>query len=520
MEGLACCDTPQVAPFDGTLAHSKMGSATASAFRRSEGNDMGTISVTGRSLKGAIAAALALALALMMAAWPAYAFAAESSSSASASASSSSASQAYESRDAIPLLDEGMPLMGNDYVWAGANLVLGDHSFDNDLIAAGQSVSLANCTVGGSIRAAAREVAVSDSMAYQNITLAGQDVAVKGSMANAVALVGQSVSFSGSCNELSAYAEKVFIDGTVDGDVVVGANEVEIGTNARIKGTLHVSAPSEPVMQRGAEVGNVEYTKAERASSGDVESAFSGMAAMFSVMAIVIGIVGTVACALLAEWLFRRQTAGAAEMIRNRTGAFIGTGVIAALVAPLVVILLMALGVTLPAAFGIMFALFAMTAVAGGFMGASVFKLAFPKLGRFVRALIGGAIVGVASALPFVGAVVSAAAFMYLLGYVLQSIFLGMRDPAPKAPAPAAAAAPQGYQYNGPMPGAQAPMPGYPQAAPTQATSVAAQPASVQAAPMATPAATPAVATTAEIPPMQGAPSATPGEQAIPPTQE
>ena len=47
------------------------------------------------------------------------------------------------------------------------------------------------------------------------------------------------------------------------------------------------------------------------------------------------------------------------------------------------------------------------------------------------RALAGGAIVGVASAIPLLGSLVRAVAVVYMVGYVLQSIYLGMREPAP-----------------------------------------------------------------------------------------
>ena len=189
----------------------------------------------------------------------------------------------------------------------------------------------------------------------------------------------------------------------------------------------------------GAKVGKVEFTQSEdrsaTAGGASTVAAFgNGMIELWETLAVflaIMSILGTLVVAVLAEWLFRRQTAGAAEMIRTRTGATIGSGIIGALVAPLAVILLIVFGITLPVAGGVAFTLFAMTSVATGFVGASLFKLAFKKLGRFQCALAGGAIMGVASAIPFLGSIVGALSFMYLLGYVLQSIYLGMREPAP-----------------------------------------------------------------------------------------
>ena len=351
----------------------------------------------------------------------------------------------------------GLPLMGDDYVWFGRNLELGQCTIVNDLIAAGQTVKLTDCVAGGSIRAAAQDIVISGSKTGENITVAAQDVTIQGCEAKAVAVAGSVVSVSGSCKELTVYAEKVFIDATVEGDVAVGANTVEIGSNARIKGTLHVSASSDPVMQRGAEVGDVEFEQSEGASTADVESSFAALGGMLAIMAAILGIISTLLIAVLAEWLFKRHTAAAAEMIRSRTGATIGTGIIGAIVAPIAIIILICLVITLPVAGALVFALLAMTVVAGGFAGASLFKLAFPRLGRFKCALAGGAIVGVASAIPFLGSLVGVAAFMYMLGYVLQSIFLGTRNPSPAAPvapggmAPAAPIAPSGMAPAAPI---------------------------------------------------------------------
>ena len=149
------------------------------------------------------------------------------------------------------------------------------------------------------------------------------------------------------------------------------------------------------------------------------------------VIIAILGFIGTIVTAVLAEWLFRRHTSGAAKMIRERTGATIGSGVIGAIVAPLLVFLLVCLGITLPVAGGVAFAAFSISAVATGFMGASLFKLAFKNMGRFKCALAGGAIMGALGAIPYLGGIVSTLAFMYLLGYILQNIYLSMQDPSP-----------------------------------------------------------------------------------------
>ena len=371
-------------------------------------------------LKTTAVAALTVML-ILMTAFPGLAFAKSSSSTAEA-----------ESATSTPL--GGLPMMGDDYVWFGKDLKLSGHTVKNDLIAAGQNLSISECMANGSFRAAGQDISIKECYVSENITVAGQYVVIKDCNAKAVAAAAATASFTGSCEELTMYAEKVIIDGEVKGDVVVGASNVEIGENAYIKGTLHISSDNEPVVQNGAEIGSIDLNKIDKASTTEVKGAFAGLAGTLGIMFAIMGAIGVFLVSILSEWLFRRQTAGAAKMIRERTGATIGTGVIAALVAPIAIIILLCLGITWPVAGALTLALLALSVVAEGFAGASLFKLVFPKLGRFKCALAGGAIMGVASIVPILGVIVGIASFMYLLGYVLQSIFLGMRDPEPTAP--------------------------------------------------------------------------------------
>ena len=328
--------------------------------------------------------------------------------------------------------------LGNDYVWVGESARVSDASVDNDILAAGRSVDVSDVTVGGSVRVAAQDVSLRDVKAAENVTIAGQTLSVEGGEANAVCMASQTATFSGDCSDLRVYANTVTVDGVVHGDVDVAGRTVEIGPNAVIDGTLHVTSSVEPHVASTAKVGELDVTIEQNTgvSSAELSGALASFSGMVFVFGIISSILGAFIIALLAEWLFKRHTTAAAEMIRTRTGATIGSGIIGALVAPIVIIVLCALVVTLPVAGALALALIAMTIVAEGFMGASVFKLAFPKLGRFACAMIGGAIMGVAGAIPFLGSLVGAAAFMYFLGYVIQTVFLSLITPTASQPAP------------------------------------------------------------------------------------
>lgn len=334
-----------------------------------------------------------------------------------------------------------LPMMGNDYVWFGKDLALQGETVKNDFIAAGETIDFGKGTVAGDIRAAARTITIAETSVTENMSLAAETVTMSDVKAQAIVATGATVTFSGSCTALTAYGNEVVINGTVDGDVVVGANHVELGPNAKIAGTLHVEASESPTVESGASVGDIDFTQSEKTpSEEEVGSAVAVFSSVFAVIFAIVGILATLLIAICSEWLFSRHTEAAARMIKERTGATIGTGIVGMVVAPIAIIVLCMLIITLPIAGALVLALLAMALVASGFAGASIFKLAFPNMGRYKCALAGGAIMAVAGAIPFLGGIVRAAAFAYLLAYVLQSIHLGMygKRTAAQAQAPVA----------------------------------------------------------------------------------
>ena len=336
--------------------------------------------------------------------------------------------------------ERGMALKpGRDYVWAGETQSISGTTIDNDLLLAGNLMSVEGVKVGGSIRAAGDSITIANAAVTENITIAGNMLSLAGGKANDVCMAGNSVTYTGTSSALHIYGNKVLIDGTVNGDVRAGGNVVEIGPNAKITGTLYVTAPSSPDIPDSAKVGDVLYTQGDVGNLGvlanidfdDIGNIVNGVAkALFFIM-ILVSVIGTLLVSIFSELFFRRQTAGAARMFRERTGKTIATGIIGAIVAPIVLIILCVLIVTLPIAGALALALIALGLVAEGFMAASLFKIFFPRMGRIAVATIGGLVVGILGAIPILGIIVGIIAVVYTLGYVLQRIFLSMRSPEP-----------------------------------------------------------------------------------------
>ena len=331
-------------------------------------------------------------------------------------------------------------MLGDDIVWFGQSKLFTKTAAPNDILAAGQSIAVSSCTVSGSIRAAAEDIAIRGADVAHSITLAAKDATVSDTTAQAVAIAAGDASFSGECNALYICAEHAVIDGTVHGDVVVNADSVRLGPNARIEGAVRGSAGDQPEIASSAQHGALELSI--HTQDDKPKPAFN---AVSTLLAAIYSALACLVTAAAAEWLARKHTANAAQLAKTRTGYLVASGIIGAIAAPVAVIILCCLVITLPLAGAATFALIALTIVSGGFTAAALGKLVFKNLGRFPAAIAMGAILGAACALPYVGKPIAAACFMFALGYSVQNAFLGLTNrnegaPTPQTSNPASAA--------------------------------------------------------------------------------
>lgn len=339
------------------------------------------------------------------------------------------------------IADDTSGLLGDDIVWFGQSRLFTKTTAPNDILAAGQSIAVSSCSVSGSIRAAAEDIAIRGADVAHSITLAAKNATVSDTTAQAVAIAAGDASFSGECDALYICAEHAVIDGTVHGDVVVNADSVRLGPNARIEGAVRGSAGDQPEIASSAQHGALELSI--HTQDDKPEPAFN---AVSTLLAAVYSALACLVTAAAAEWLARKHTANAAQLAKTRTGYLVASGIIGAIAAPVAVIILCCLVITLPLAGAATFSLIALTIVSGGFTAAALGKLAFKNLGRFPAAIAMGAILGAACALPYVGKPIAAACFMFALGYSIQNAFLGLTNrnegaPTPQTDNPASAAA-------------------------------------------------------------------------------
>ena len=323
---------------------------------------------TGANAPGALAgAAVAIAAAGTFAIAPAMpAFAADESHHASDD----------HAWSADEIVDDASGMLGDDIVWFGQSKLFTKTAAPNDILAAGQSIAVSSCTVSGSIRAAAEDIAIRGADVAHSITLAAKDATVSDTTAQAVAIAAGDASFSGECNALYICAEHAVIDGTVHGDVVVNADSVRLGPNARIEGAVRGSAGDQPEIASSAQHGALELSI--HTQDDKPKPAFN---AVSTLLAAIYSALACLVTAAAAEWLARKHTANAAQLAKTRTGYLVASGIIGAIAAPVAVIILCCLVITLPLAGAATFALIALTIVSGGFTAAALGKLVFKNLG-------------------------------------------------------------------------------------------------------------------------------------------
>lgn len=258
-------------------------------------------------------------------------------------------------------------MFGSDYFGAGGVLNLTDPvagdafvagaqvntatEVKGDLMAAGAEVSIGG-GIGDDLYATGGQVQV-DAIISGNARVAGGEVALGPATVvdGSVSLSGGRVRFEGSTRGyLQASGGSVYIDGTVDGDAEVHAEEVEIGPETRIAGKLVVHGPRAPSIPAGAQIaGGVDFRGGEsghfnhRDVARDVHTVAHGVGSL-------LWIVGVFVAGTLFTLAFPAYSARAADWIGREPLRSLGLGFVLLICLPVLGVLLVITIVGIPLA--------------------------------------------------------------------------------------------------------------------------------------------------------------------------
>ena len=311
---------------------------------------------------------------------------------------------------------------------AGQSVSVINNEAKGSVMAAGQTVDISGSKIGESLYMAGNSVSMKDTKVSGNIYAAGNSVTITGdSEGNGVYFAGNMLSFEGVANGVFAGGSHVVLNGTINGDAVIEEDSVEVMDGTIITGDLTISSPSEPSVSDGAQVGNYTFnkvTKTEHEAGKAMKKASIGAKFVKKLSSCIYWIAAMAAFGMLLCWLFNDHLAKAAIYMKTRTGAMIGSGVIGWMCIPVAAILLCCTFVLAPVGLmlGMAYALFLCAGLA--FTGASLVRLFLPRMNIFLSALIGIAVLEVVRLIPVIGFTVGVAADMYLLAYVIQTLWL------------------------------------------------------------------------------------------------
>lgn len=318
---------------------------------------------------------------------------------------------------------------------AGQEINIKNAEAEGLILAAGMNINIADTNAEESVCAAGMNINLSNTKIHGNVYAAGNSISFgEGSKANAVYFTGNALDYSGESRCLNAAGDTVSIYGTVDGDANIEANMVTIGADTVITGELKIKSQNEPVIEDGAQIAEYSFEQVEVDEGDDKEEASAIKNAAIAGIGASIGaaigkglywILAMAAFGMILVWFFNNSLENAKEMVKTKTAPMIVSGLVTWLCVPLAAILMCVTAALAPAA-GIMAIGYIMLLCAGvAFAGASLSRLVFPKMNVFLSALIGIAVLEVVLMIPVLGTLVGIAADMYLLGYVVQSIWNG-----------------------------------------------------------------------------------------------
>lgn len=317
----------------------------------------------------------------------------------------------------------------------------------SDLIVAGNSASILGSTAQGNIIIAGNQASISDSNAATSVFMAGNVMSLKsvsagGSIyvagnnlvadnveAKALYIAASSVTVSGTFDTVILSGDTVNLSGTVNGDAIIEANEVKIADGTVISGKLTIKSTNEPVM------GNVAYGdysyEVILENINEAKEAAVKVSILSSIISKILSriywIFAMAIVAVILCLLFGKQLDEAKDMIVKRTGATILSGVVMWLATPVALILLAITVIGLPTAlFALSIYIFSI-AIGATFAGASLGRLVFPKLPKILASLIGVFILIILDIVPIIGVLVSIAADMYFMGYIVQKIYFNIK---------------------------------------------------------------------------------------------
>lgn len=306
---------------------------------------------------------------------------------------------------------------------AGRNVTFTNAEAEDSICLAGMNVKAEDCSVGGSVYMAGYNIDLSGVDIDGNIITAGNEITIdENTSSKGVIACGSVINFDGETDAMHVSGGKIIINGVINGDADIAAETVVFGENAEVKGTLNVSSKNEPSISSD-KVGELKYEKVESSDVQEVQEKSAGSKILDEVKSAIYWVIAMCIVALIMCLLIPSRLDEAAIMVKVRTGAMLGSGAVTLFAFPIAAILVCITFIGLPLGF-ISIAVYALALALGvTFAGASLGRLVFPQLNPVLASICSVAILEVIRKIPYLGMLVSLAAAIYTLGFLIQILW-------------------------------------------------------------------------------------------------
>lgn len=314
---------------------------------------------------------------------------------------------------------------------AGYDVSLSNVTTSDITAIAGYNTKIENSKINSSLFSASYNGDIKNTTITGNCFTAGYNLTFdESSQCNALYSAGTYISFNGKANYVGLGAETVVINGQVDGDLDIDADNVTIGDDAIITGKLNIQSKKEPTVSKKAKYGDYNFVKIDKDKKigKNVKNVVKNtLADLFiaGLVSCVYWIVAMFVVGLFMVLFFNKKLKIAAHYLKKRTGPTLGSGAVALISIPIALIIMSITFIGLPLAgftfTGFMIAL----CISNAFTGTVLAKIIFPRMNQFLSMLIGIAAIEILSAIPFLGILVGLASTIFTLGCGIQGIWLG-----------------------------------------------------------------------------------------------
>jgi cytoskeletal protein CcmA (bactofilin family) len=336
--------------------------------------------------------------------------------------------------------------VNGDVIAAGSTVTINGH-VTGDVIAAGNTITVA-APVGGTVRAAGNLVTISGAVAGDALA-AGSILTLNtsGSIGRDVLAAGNSITLAGAVGrDLKATANTLTVSSSVGGSVQAQVSDLVLGAGAAVQGPISYMSNKDLSIAPGAQIqGLVQRTAAPTRTPNP------WVIGGIDLLGLIRGFVGLAAFGIVLALLFPRATKATAETVQQQWLASLGLGFGVLVGLPVLAVLLGVVGAVIGGWWiGVMLlGAYLLLAVLGYLAFAEWVGMTAARYGNWTghpvwSLLIGLAIVGLVTLIPFIGPLVGFVAVVLGLGAFTLTAWSAYR-PAPVAtglPVSTAAATP------------------------------------------------------------------------------